>query len=876
MIGEPAMDAKALLVGVGLCVAVCVVASAAPGGDGGAPPREYHVSVRGDDAGDGSASRPLETISAAARLARPGDVITVHEGVYRERVSPPRGGESNAKRITYRAAPGETVVVKGSEIVKGWQKVRGDTWKVAIPNRFFGAFNPFADGIRGDWFNPKGRVHHTGAVYLNGHWLAEAAKQEDVLEPAGDTPLWFGRVDEAATTIWAQFRGVDPNQAEVEINVRRAVFYPEKPGVNYIAVRGFTMMHAATPWAPPTAEQIGLIGTHWSKGWIIEGNDIRYSTCVGIALGKHGDRWDNTSQNTAEGYVKTIERGLENGWSKERIGSHVVRGNRISHCEQAGIVGSLGAAFSTITGNVIHDIHVRQLFSGAEMAGIKIHAAIDVRIAGNHIYRTCRGIWLDWMAQGTRVTGNLLHDNESSEDLFVEVDHGPFLVDNNIFLSGRSLLDMSQGGAYAHNLFAGTVRLRPELNRQTPFHKAHSTEVAGLKNIPGGDDRFLNNLLVQPAALAPYDKAAYPVSMAGNVFLKGAQPCEEEKDPLVLPAFDPGIRLVEGPDGVLLEIALDEAWAESRKRQLVTTERLGKAKIPDLPYEQPDGSPYRLDADYFGGKRNAGNPFPGPFEISESGKRTLEVWPTASQASGEEAAKEERWIPLFNGKNLDGWKIKIKGFDLGENHLDTFRVEDGVMKVCYDKYKTFDGKFGHIFYKESFSNYRLRVEYRFVGEQTPGGAGWAFRNSGIMIHGQTPESMRKDQDFPVSIEVQLLGGSGTGTRTTANLCTPGTHVVMNGELITRHCNDSRSKTYHGDQWVTVEVEVHGNGRIRHIIDGETVLEYEKPQLDEGDGDARALAEARGGEKMLSEGTISLQAESHPVEFRKVEILPLDE
>ena len=622
------MRIHAALILVGLCAAVaagpaCIRASAADAPAG----REYHVSVRGDDSADGSEARMLRTISAAARLAQAGDVITVHEGVYRERIAPPRGGESDRKRIVYRAAPGEKVVVKGSEVIKGWQKVQNDTWKVALPNTFFGDFNPYGDLIHGDWFNPKKRPHHTGAVYLGGHWLTEAAQRDDVLKPAGDAPLWFGEVDEQATTIWAQFKGVEPNEAEVEINVRQTVFYPAKPGINFITVRGFAMMHAATPWAPPTAEQIGLIGTHWSKGWIIENNDIRYSTCVGVTLGKYGDQWDNTSQNTAEGYVKTIERALENGWSRENIGHHVVRNNRIAHCEQAGIVGSLGAVFSTITGNVIHDIHVRRLFTGAEMAGIKIHAAIDTLISGNHIYRTTRGIWLDWMAQGTRVTRNLLHDNDGSQDLFVEVNHGPFLVDNNLFLSPSSLLDMSEGGAYAHNLMAGRIALRPEPRRDTPFHKPHSTDVAGLRNIRGGDGRFYNNLFVAPAGLAGYDKAAQPVEMGGNVFLKGAQASTHEQAPLVQPEFDPGIQRVEKPDGVTLEITLDKAWAEGRPRPLVTTERLGRATIPGLPYEQPDGTPYRLDTDYFGKKRNEASPFPGPFELPGGGRQVLTVWP---------------------------------------------------------------------------------------------------------------------------------------------------------------------------------------------------------------------------------------------------------
>ncbi len=247
---------------------------------------------------------------------------------------------------------------------------------------------------------------------------------------------------------------------------------------------------------------------------------------------------------------------------------------------------------------------------------------------------------------------------------------------------------------------------------------------------------------------------------------------------------------------------------------------------------------------------------------------------TAIDARGQDKSTSEGWIALFNGKDLDGWTPKITGYPLGENYADTFRVEDGVLKVAYDKYPKFEGKFGHLFYKSPFSHYRLRIEYRFVGDQCHGGPGWAFRNSGVMIHGQPPETMRKDQEFPVSIEVQFLGGNGRDKRPTANVCTPGTNIVMGGKLITQHCTDSKAKTYHGDQWVTVEVEAHGNGVIKHIVEGETVIEYEKAQLDPKDADGRRLI--KDGEKMLSGGSISLQAESHPIEFRKVEILPLKE
>jgi alpha-N-arabinofuranosidase len=590
-----------------------------------APAANFHVAPSGNDASRGTRSAPFRTIQQAADVAQPGDVITVHEGVYRERISPPRGGESDRKRIVYQAAPGEKVEIKGSEVVTNWVRVQDAVWKATLPNSFFGSFNPFSDLIHGDWFEAKGRNHHLGAVYLDGEWLTEAAKLDDVLQPPASTPLWFAEVDQENTAIWARFKGINPNEHLVEINVRRTVFYPEKTGINFITVRGFTLRQAATPWAPPTAEQIGLIGTHWSKGWIIESNVISHSICSGIALGKYGDQWDNTSANTAEGYVETIQRALTNGWNKETIGHHLVRGNDISHCEQTGIVGSLGAAFSTITGNNIHDIHVRQLFSGAEMAGIKIHGAIDVQIRGNHIYRCCGGVWLDWMGQGARVSCNLLHDNVSY-DLFFEVDHGPILVDNNILLSAQSLLSASRGVAFVHDLFGGAVSVVEFDARQTPFHKSHSTELAGFHDNPRGDDRYYNNLLAGRGDLSQYDDAKLPVWMNGNVFLKGAKPSKHEAAPLVQPEFAPALKLVEQAGDLYLEMKYDPAWNTERTRKTVTTKLLGRAVIPKAAYEQPDGTRIRINTDYFGRKRNESNPTPGPFENPGRGDLKIKVW----------------------------------------------------------------------------------------------------------------------------------------------------------------------------------------------------------------------------------------------------------
>ena len=240
-----------------------------------------------------------------------------------------------------------------------------------------------------------------------------------------------------------------------------------------------------------------------------------------------------------------------------------------------------------------------------------------------------------------------------------------------------------------------------------------------------------------------------------------------------------------------------------------------------------------------------------------------------------EQTTDENWIQLFNGKDLSNWDIKFKGHELGNNYNNTFRVEDGLLRVSYENWDEWNGKFGHLFYKGEFSNYRLRVEYRFVGEQVKNGPGWAFRNNGLMLHGQSAESMDLDQDFPTSIEVQLLGGNGKDERSTMNLCTPGTNVEMGGKLIEQHCINSKSKTYHGDQWVSVEVEVRGGESFRHFVNGEEVMYYEKPQLDPRDATYDKLLPADGN-KIISKGTISIQAESGPTDFRKIELLVLEE
>lgn len=601
--------------------------------------KEYHVAKNGNDNNPGTQIAPFLTIQAAANIAQPDDIITVYKGIYRERITPPCGGESDSRRITYKAAEGEKVEIKGSEVINNWVKFSGTVWKASISNSLFGEYNPYKDLIKGDWFNDLGRIHHTGEVYLNGKSLWEMTLLENVLnpkavtdnfDPEGSTYTWFCESDDENTYIYANFHDADPNKELVEINVRKSCFYPEKTVINYITICGFNLSQAATQWAPPTAEQIGLIGTNWSKGWIIENNIINNSKCSGITLGKHGDEFDNTSENSAEGYVETIKRALAKGWNKENIGSHIIRNNTISDCEQTGICGSMGGVFSTIENNNIYNIWTKRQFTGAEMGGIKIHASIDMIIKNNRLANCGRGLWLDWMAQGTRVTGNLLYNN-TTDDIFVEVNHGPFLIENNILLSELSIRDWSEGGAFVHNLIAGNIELRPQ-TRDTPFQLPHSTKVGGLKTTKCGDNRYYNNIFVggveenqrTKSGMGIYENTELPMYVDGNIYLNGAGNFKNEVNQLDLD-YNPEIKIQEKEDGIYLSMNLNKSIFKM-KNKMVTTELLGKAQIPNQGYENTDGSSITINKDYFGNIRNKKNPTAGPFEKPENGKIEMKIW----------------------------------------------------------------------------------------------------------------------------------------------------------------------------------------------------------------------------------------------------------
>ena len=607
----------------------------------------FYVEKKAGTEGDGTVQKPFRTIGEAAALAQPGDTVLIGEGIYRERVCPPRGGDSDDRRIRYCAAEGCRPVVTGAEPLRGWTLWQKDVWQATVDNALFGGYNPYADELFGDWLDGLGQVHHTGEVFADGQALDEAASLEALLEQrSGKQREWFAEVHPNHTIFYARFGGADPNGMSTEISVRSFCFFPEREGVNYITVSGLEFCCAATQWAPPTAFQPGAVGPHWSRGWVIENCRIHDSKCSGISLGKGRDPKDNRwskdpSKGGTQTYTEMVFSALQKGWCRDRVGGHILRDNEIYNCGQAGIVGCMGAAFSTITGNHIHHINIRGEFSGAEMAGIKLHAAVDTVLSRNVIHHCNRGLWLDWQAQGAMVRANVFFCNDLEEDLFIEVCHGPCLVESNLLLSPRSLLDMSQGTAFVHNLFAGKLYALPDTNRFTLYHRPHDTAVGGVMLIFGGDDRFFNNVFVDTQKTSRhcgvYGTAAYdhcpahwptrttgddtpaadvgrsmPVTLRDNLYLNGARPWAEENDSQAVTAGRAVLTVVEEGGHYRLENNL-ETLLDGRQGTMVTTAVLGQAFQTEQPYEDRDGSSLILDTDLAGEKRSLA-PCPGPLE----------------------------------------------------------------------------------------------------------------------------------------------------------------------------------------------------------------------------------------------------------------------
>jgi len=647
------------------------------------------VDVHAGKDGNGSKQMPYRSINDAAKAAKPGDTVLVAPGVYREYVNPIHAGTEEAP-IVYRSVEPLGAVISGAERVCSWEQFEGTVWRARVANSLFGSYNPYTTFVYGDWYFAKADKH-TGAVYLNGRALYEVSSIEECIraevykcswQPEESRYKWYTEQDpeKDETVIYANFLGADPNKENVEINVRRMCFFPEKTGVNYITVQGFGITMAATNWAPPAAFQDGMIGPHWSKGWIIEDCEISNSKCAGISLGKYLDP-DNNHYFTYK-YVKSptqmerdaVCRGQYHGWLKEKVGSHIIRRNNIHHCEQGGIIGRMGGVFSVIEDNHIHHINNMMELGGAEIAGIKMHAAIDVIMRRNHIHHSTMGIWCDWEAQGTRITQNLLHDNQRpafakplaggmmSQDIFVEVSHGPTLIDNNVMLSEASLRFCTQGVALVHNLICGALTAVNAGTswRYTPYHIPHRTEVMGFMTILHGDDRFYNNIFVQkhpaqdaiiphdsddgydienrlagtwmfddfptasqwnaqfdfsqPANMGQLEKAHFghlPVWCEGNVYLNGARACKNEVNGMVDENTKAVVELTEEAGKPVLVTNVYEILGSFADR-MVHSDILGKAFEPEQRFENPDGTAITFNRDYFGAFRGC-KILPGPF-----------------------------------------------------------------------------------------------------------------------------------------------------------------------------------------------------------------------------------------------------------------------
>lgn len=642
--------------------------------------------------GDGSAQCPFKTISQAAAVAMPGDEVVVAPGIYREDVSPRNAG-TQRQPIVYRSAVPRGAIITGAEQVKNWTPYQGDVWLLTLPNSFFGKHNPYTTLVFGDWLN-QGTPAHTGDVFLNDKSLYEQDTLEKVLDPqfydgswdrAFTKHTWYTEQsqDGENTLIYANFQGKNPNAENVEITVRPHCFWPEAEHVNYITLSGFVVTKAATQWAPPTALQEGMIGPHWSKGWVIEDCEVSHSKCSGISLGKYlqqgnDNKWSHFKYKDGAQTQRDCSCIAQiDGWSKETIGSHTVRNCDIHDCGQTGIVGNLGCVFSVVENCHIHHINNKRNLAGAEIGGIKFHAAIDVIIRNCHFHHCTRGIWLDWQTQGTRVSCNLFHDNcmpydyllklenreglGLGEDLFIEIAHGPCLVDNNILLSERAVKLPTQGVAFVHNLFGGAIAAvgrgvkngsqKYDSTRYTPIHVPHRTEITGFMSILHGDVRFYNNVFVQQPVRekmvemvadyagnewedenltagtltysgymteeqwkacfegycgegAPQNRDRYymplPVWTGGNVFFNGAKPADIEEDFTLDTEHHITLELKEENGQYRLETNLMDYLPEAK---LITSDTLGMAFEPEERFETPEGEDILFDTDFYGSSR---------------------------------------------------------------------------------------------------------------------------------------------------------------------------------------------------------------------------------------------------------------------------------
>jgi len=568
---------------------------------GGISAREIHVSKPGNDSAPGSEAQPYLTISKAASVAQPGDTVVVHAGTYREWVKPVRGGADDAKRITYRTAVGEEVLVKGSERITSWTLEAEGIWKVELPNSFFGDYNPYALTVSGGWLN-YGQWHHRGDVYLNGEAFYE---KQTAQELTGAERTWFCQVGDNVTMIRANFGKGNPNTELAEINVRESIFMPEITGLKYITVDGFHFLHAAANWAPPNLTlQMGAVGTRMGKHWIIENCTITNARCVGIILG----------------HAPGVEyRDID------AFGEHIIRNNVIRRCGQAGIAGQKGATRSLISGNLIEDTNYRKEFGGWETAAIKFHNSVDTVISGNlirgvyHQKEGAFGIWMDFGNQGTWITRNIIYQTQAAT-IFLEMDHGPTLVDNNILI-GPAVRSNSEATVFAHNLFVDCgYDYSPDIGRRSEYYTPHTTKIVGRKTGTAQDDKWFNNIFVRQGL--DKVKTAPGYTSDYNVFLEGAKKSTFGDEHSMVAPFATGLTVKDNPRGATITFSVNEAPFQVKGPQ-VNSKLVGVFPTVGQTLEDRDGKPIEVNTD-INGKEYA-RPIAGPLGDLKDGLNTI-VW----------------------------------------------------------------------------------------------------------------------------------------------------------------------------------------------------------------------------------------------------------
>jgi hypothetical protein len=563
---------------------------------------EIHVSKAGSDSASGSSAQPYLTVNKAASVAQPGDTVIVHAGTYREWVKPVRGGTEDTKRITYRAAPGEEVLIEGSERITSWTAEADGVWKVELPNSFFGQYNPYALQVSGGWLN-YGQWHHRGDVYLNGEAFYERKTAQEVTLAER---TWHCQADESATTIRANFGKANPNTELTEINARECIFMPEITGLKYITIDGFHFMHAAANWAPPVLElQTGAVGTRMGKHWIVENCTVTNARCVGIILGQA----PGVNYSDIDAY-----------------GDHIVRNNVIRRCGQAGIAGQKGATRSLISGNLIEDTNYRREFGGWETAAIKFHNSVDTVISGNLIRGVFRqeqgafGIWMDFGNQGTRITRNIIYNTEA-ESVFLEMDHGPTLVDNNV-LVGQDVRSNSEATVFAHNLFVDCgYDYSPDTQRRSEYYAPHTTKVVGRKSGTAQDDRWFNNIFIRRGLDQVRTAPGY--ASDHNVFLEGAKKSSFGDVNSTVDPHVTGFTIKDQPRGVTITFTMNDAPFGVQGPQ-VNADLVGVFATVDQTIEDRYGHPIKVDTDING--KPYSRPIAGPLADLRKGSNTT-VWP---------------------------------------------------------------------------------------------------------------------------------------------------------------------------------------------------------------------------------------------------------